>query len=187
MELNDKRNPEPMKDEDSADADADDEVDTEDSTEKQNFLMEKLSNNISTEDIQDLLDNFEQTIKNIHEEQEGEKILAGARRIQLLGHMLEAWWEGHFSLPWRSASAIAGTLLYFINPQGIIKEKLTNGWFLSDAIVVSLCCHLVNEDLRRFISKAELDPQKFGFKKEEIKQQNSDSSFEDNPNNNNNG
>ncbi len=132
---------------------------------EENFIIEKLADNINKEDIEHLLNSLENKINEINEKQQGEKILGALKRARLLGLMLQDWWEGRYALPWRSAAAAGGALLYFLNPRGVIKEKLSRGWVLSDAAVISLCCHLINEDLRQFIRQSDLDPEKFGFDK----------------------
>ncbi len=130
---------------------------------EENSLVEKLFSNISPEDIETLLEVLEEKINQIEEEQEGEKILTAIKRARLLGLMLQDWWAGEYTLPWRSAAAAGGALIYFLNPRGLIKDKLSRGWILSDAAVISICCHLINEDLQNFVRHSNLDPARFGF------------------------
>ncbi|MGM0381122.1 MAG: hypothetical protein ACQEP7_03980 [bacterium] len=137
--------------------------DSSESDKESSYILDKISKNINPEDIEQILQALELKINEIHQEQEGEQILTTLKRARLLGLMLQAWWEDRFTLPWRTAGAVGGALLYFLNPRGLIKNKLSRGWILSDAVVISLCFHLVNEDLKQFIKQSDLDPKKFDF------------------------
>lgn len=71
--------------------------------------------------------------------------------IKLMFAMIRDYWNGSYrDVPWKSIAAIAGTLLYVLNPLDVIPDLLIGIGFLDDAGVVALCLKLVESDLYRY-------------------------------------
>lgn len=71
--------------------------------------------------------------------------------IRLMFSMLRDYWRGDYrEVPWRSIAAIAGTLIYVLNPLDLIPDLLLGIGFLDDAGVVVACLTLVESDLIRY-------------------------------------
>lgn len=71
--------------------------------------------------------------------------------IKLMFAMIRDYWNGNYrDVPWKSIAAIAGALLYVLNPLDVIPDLLIGIGFLDDAGVVALCLKLVESDLYRY-------------------------------------
>lgn len=71
--------------------------------------------------------------------------------IKLMFDMIRDYWNGSYrDVPWKSIAAIAGALVYVLNPLDLIPDLLIGIGFLDDAGVVALCLKLVETDLFRY-------------------------------------
>ncbi|MCG7200582.1 DUF1232 domain-containing protein [Marinobacter pelagius] len=71
--------------------------------------------------------------------------------IKLMFSMIRDYWYGNYrSVPWKSIAAMAGALLYVLNPLDFIPDIILAFGFLDDAGVVALCLKLVESDLHRY-------------------------------------
>ncbi|WP_297798449.1 YkvA family protein [uncultured Marinobacter sp.] len=71
--------------------------------------------------------------------------------IKLMFAMIRDYWNGSYrDVPWKSIAAIAGALVYVLNPLDVIPDLLVGIGFLDDAGVVALCLKLVESDLHRY-------------------------------------
>ncbi|MEX2474743.1 YkvA family protein [Marinobacter sp.] len=71
--------------------------------------------------------------------------------IKLMFSMIGDYWNGSYrNLPWKSIAAIAGALLYVLNPLDLIPDLILGIGFVDDAGVVALCLKLVETDLIRY-------------------------------------
>lgn len=71
--------------------------------------------------------------------------------IRLMFSLLRDYWKGDYrQIPWKSIAAIAGALLYVLNPLDFIPDIILAFGFLDDAGVVALCLKLVESDLHRY-------------------------------------
>lgn len=71
--------------------------------------------------------------------------------IKLMFDMIRDYWSGSYrDVPWKSIAAIAGALVYVLNPLDLIPDLLIGIGFLDDAGVVALCLKLVETDLFRY-------------------------------------
>lgn len=78
--------------------------------------------------------------------------------IRLMFALLRDYWNGRYrQVPWKSVAAIAGALLYVLNPLDLIPDVLLGFGLLDDAGVVALCLKLVESDLHRYAAWKELD------------------------------
>ncbi|MDX1800939.1 MAG: YkvA family protein [Marinobacter sp.] len=68
--------------------------------------------------------------------------------IRLMFSMLKDYWQGHYrAIPWKSVAAIAGALIYVLNPLDLIPDMIFGFGLLDDAGVVAACLSLVESDL----------------------------------------
>lgn len=71
--------------------------------------------------------------------------------IKLMFAMIKDYWSGRYrNVPWKSVAAIAGALLYVLNPLDVIPDLILGIGFVDDAGVVALCLKLVESDLIRY-------------------------------------
>lgn len=71
--------------------------------------------------------------------------------IRLMFSMIRDYWKGNYrDIPWKTIAAVAGTLLYVLNPLDVIPDLIIGFGFLDDAGVVALCLKLVESDLHKY-------------------------------------
>ncbi|GGC68541.1 YkvA family protein [Marinobacter halophilus] len=71
--------------------------------------------------------------------------------IRLMFSLIRDYWRGDYrDIPWKSIAAVAGALLYVLNPIDLIPDFIFMFGFLDDAGVVALCLKLVESDLHRY-------------------------------------
>ncbi|MFN2360971.1 MAG: YkvA family protein [Marinobacter sp.] len=79
------------------------------------------------------------------------KLRRFSKDIRLMFSMLRDYWQGNYrEVPWKSIAAIAGALIYVLNPLDLIPDLLLGIGFLDDAGVVAACLALVETDLLRY-------------------------------------
>ncbi|MDK8462137.1 YkvA family protein [Marinobacter sp. SS13-12] len=80
--------------------------------------------------------------------------------IRLMFSMLRDYWQGNYrEVPWKSIAAIAGALIYVLNPLDLIPDLLLGIGFLDDAGVVAACLAFVESDLLRYAAWKEQSEQ----------------------------
>ncbi|TYC55447.1 DUF1232 domain-containing protein [Marinobacter sp. BW6] len=71
--------------------------------------------------------------------------------IKLMFSMIRDYWHGNYrSVPWKTIAAVAGALLYVLNPLDVIPDLIFGFGLIDDAGVVALCLKLVESDLLRY-------------------------------------
>lgn len=71
--------------------------------------------------------------------------------IKLMFSMIRDYWYGNYrSVPWKTIAAVAGALLYVLNPLDVIPDLIFGFGLIDDAGVVALCLKLVESDLLRY-------------------------------------
>ena len=71
--------------------------------------------------------------------------------IKLMFAMIRDYWYGNYrNVPWKTIAAVAGALLYVLNPLDVIPDLILGFGFIDDAGVVALCLKLVESDLHRY-------------------------------------
>lgn len=104
--------------------------------------------NVRKDDLKDLLDHQ----KAVEEKVKGSGHLRRfTTDIRLMFSLIRDYWRGDYrDIPWKSIAAIAGALLYVLNPIDLIPDFIFIIGFLDDAGVVALCLKLVESDLHRY-------------------------------------
>ncbi|MDO3721580.1 YkvA family protein [Marinobacter sp. chi1] len=71
--------------------------------------------------------------------------------IRLMFSMIRDYWYGNYrSVPWKTIAAVAGALIYVMNPLDVIPDLIFGFGFLDDAGVVALCLKLFESDLHEY-------------------------------------
>lgn len=71
--------------------------------------------------------------------------------VSLMFSLLRDYWQGNYrEIPWKSVAAIAGALVYVLNPMDLIPDFIAVVGLMDDAGVVALCLKVVENDLMRY-------------------------------------
>jgi len=81
--------------------------------------------------------------------QKGNLMLMG-RQVLLLYGMLRDGWNKAYPVSWKTAAAITGALLYFLNPFDIVPDFIPVIGYLDDVVVMGACLKLIYADLRAY-------------------------------------
>jgi len=77
--------------------------------------------------------------------------------IKLMFSMIRDYWNGSYrDVPWKSIAAMAGALLYVMNPLDFIPDVIIGIGFLDDVGVVALCLKWVESDLHKYAAWKEV-------------------------------
>ncbi|MCM0614145.1 DUF1232 domain-containing protein [Marinobacter sediminum] len=106
------------------------------------------ADNVHSADLEKLLDRqraIEDKVKN------SGKLKRFSADIHLMFSMIRDYWYGNYrSVPWKTIAAVAGALLYVLNPLDVIPDIILGFGFLDDAGVVAFCLKMVESDLHRY-------------------------------------
>ncbi|MDF0750909.1 YkvA family protein [Marinobacter sp. 71-i] len=115
------------------------------------------ANRVRQDDVGDLLSRrqaIEEKVRN------SGKLRRFSTDIRLMFSMLQDYWQGNYrEVPWKSIAAIAGALIYVLNPLDLIPDLLLGVGFLDDAGVVAACLAWVESDLLRYAAWKEQSEQ----------------------------
>lgn len=115
---------------------------------KANEQLNSEASKVHSKDVGDLLSRqkaIEDKVRN------SGKLRRFGTDIRLMFSMLRDYWQGNYrNVPWKSIAAIAGALIYVLNPLDLIPDMLLGIGFLDDAGVVAACLALVESDLLRY-------------------------------------
>lgn len=107
--------------------------------------LENEASKVQRDDLDDLLQRqqaIEEKVRN------SGKLNRFREDIKLMFSMVRDYWHGNYrNVPWKSITAIAGALLYVMNPLDVIPDLILGIGFVDDAGVVALCLKLVESDL----------------------------------------
>ena len=81
--------------------------------------------------------------------QKGNLMLMG-RQVLLLYGMLRDGWSKSYPVSSKTAAAITGALLYFLNPFDIVPDFIPVIGYLDDVVVMGACLRLIHADLRAY-------------------------------------
>ncbi|MBK1851299.1 DUF1232 domain-containing protein [Marinobacter sp. 1-4A] len=106
------------------------------------------SEKVNRADLEALLERqraIEEKVKN------SGKLQRFSADIKLMFSMIRDYWNGNYrSVPWKSIAAMAGALLYVMNPLDFIPDLIFGIGFVDDVGVVALCLKLVESDLHKY-------------------------------------
>jgi len=111
--------------------------------------LDRESNKVHQTDLGNLLENR----KKIEEKVRSGKLNRFSTDIKQLFSMLGDYWSGRYrTIPWKSVAAVAGALIYVLNPLDLIPDMIFGFGLIDDAGVVALCLRMVASDLHRYIA-----------------------------------
>lgn len=117
--------------------------------------LDRESHKIRESDLEPLLDRQKKVEEKVHSSGTLNRF---STDIRLMFSLVRDFWNGRYrQVPWKTIAAIAGTLLYVLNPLDIIPDMIVGFGLLDDAGVVALCLRLVESDLHRYAAWKELD------------------------------
>ncbi|MGC8119847.1 YkvA family protein [Marinobacter sp. VGCF2001] len=110
--------------------------------------LKEHSNNVRPNDLESLLGRQQA----IEEKVKGSgRLRRFSTDIKLMFSLIRDYWNGRYrAIPWKSIAAVAGALLYVLNPLDLIPDLIFGFGLLDDAGVVALCLKLVESDLHRY-------------------------------------
>ncbi|SFR62346.1 Uncharacterized membrane protein YkvA, DUF1232 family [Marinobacter daqiaonensis] len=116
--------------------------------------LDRESSNVDQADVETVL----QRQKKIEEKvRSSGRLRRFSTDIKLMFSLLRDYLKGNYrTIPWKSIAAIAGALLYVLNPLDLIPDVLVGVGFIDDAGVVALCLAWVEDDLHRYAAWKEL-------------------------------
>lgn len=110
--------------------------------------LDREAGKIHSEDVGDLLSRQQAIEEKV---QNSGKLQRFSSDIRLMFSMLRDYWQGNYrEVPWKSVAAIAGALVYVMNPMDVIPDLIMGFGFIDDAGVVALCLKMVESDLLRY-------------------------------------
>ena len=117
--------------------------------------LNRESRKVRENDLEPLLERQRKVEEKVHS---SSKLSRFSTDIRLMFSLLRDFWNGRYrQVPWKSIAAIAGALLYVLNPLDLIPDIIVGFGLLDDAGVVALCLKLVESDLHRYAAWKELD------------------------------
>ncbi|MFC4259786.1 YkvA family protein [Marinobacter lacisalsi] len=117
--------------------------------------LDRESRNVREDDLKSLLERQRKVEHKVHT---SGRLKRFSTDIRLMFSLLRDFWNGRYrQIPWKSVAAIAGALLYVLNPLDLIPDMIVGFGLLDDAGVVALCLKLVESDLHRYAAWKELD------------------------------
>jgi uncharacterized membrane protein YkvA (DUF1232 family) len=116
--------------------------------------LSKEARRVHEGDLETLLDRQQKIEQKV---QDSGKLSRFTTDIKLMFSLIRDYWRGEYrAIPWKSIAAIAGALLYVMNPLDLIPDLIFGFGLLDDAGVVALCLKLVESDLHRYAAWKEL-------------------------------
>ncbi|WP_150912051.1 YkvA family protein [Marinobacter halotolerans] len=110
--------------------------------------LDREAGKVREQDVNELLEKqqaIEEKVRN------SGKLMRFSSDIRLMFSMLRDYWQGNYrAVPWKSIAAIAGALVYVLNPLDVIPDLILGFGFIDDAGVVALCLTMVESDLLRY-------------------------------------
>jgi len=110
--------------------------------------LDREAGKLREQDVNELLEKqqaIEEKVRN------SGKLKRFSSDIRLMFSMLRDYWKGNYrAVPWKSIAAIAGALVYVLNPLDVIPDLILGFGFIDDAGVVALCLTMVESDLLRY-------------------------------------
>lgn len=116
--------------------------------------LNEQSNKVHQADLKTLLDRQKAIEEKVRD---SGRLNRFSTDIKLMFSLIRDYWYGHYrAIPWKSIAAVAGALLYVLNPLDLIPDLIFGFGLVDDAGVVALCLKLVESDLHRYAAWKEL-------------------------------
>lgn len=116
--------------------------------------LNEQSDKVRRTDLEDLLERQKAIEKKVRD---SGRLRRFSTDIKLMFSLIRDYWHGHYrAIPWKAVAAVAGALLYVLNPLDLIPDLIFGFGLLDDAGVVALCLKLVESDLHRYAAWKEL-------------------------------
>jgi uncharacterized membrane protein YkvA (DUF1232 family) len=110
--------------------------------------LDREAGKVHNRDVGDLLTRQQAIEDKVHN---SGKLKRFSSDVSLMFSMLRDYWQGNYrEVPWKSIAAIAGALIYVLNPLDVIPDLILGFGFIDDAGVVALCLKMVESDLLRY-------------------------------------
>ena len=126
------------------------------SPEKAAKELEKEANNVEENDLDKVLSKKEKIENKILSNDTVEKYVDKAK---MMFSLINDYRKGTYKeVPWKSIAAIAGALLYVLNPLDLIPDFIPVLGMVDDASVLAICLKMVNDDLEKYMNRKETSP-----------------------------
>jgi len=108
------------------------------------------SKSINSEDVKNVIDRAEELKGKVFNSSILKRFIDD---VKLLLSLIKDYWSGAYKeIPWWCIAAVAFTLLYVLSPVDLIPDFIPIIGLLDDALVISICLMLIEEELLRYQS-----------------------------------
>lgn len=118
------------------------------SHEQANRELEKEAAKVEEKDLDKVLGKRKKIEKKVLSNDTIDKYIG---KVKTMFSLVKDYRSGTYrELPWKSIAAIAGALLYVLNPLDLIPDFIPVIGMLDDATVLAVCLKMVNDDLEKY-------------------------------------
>ncbi len=112
--------------------------------------FEKYRDNVSTEDIENILNKESQINKSL---KSSNKLMTHISDVKYMFYLVKDFSTGKYkNVPWKVIASIVGSLVYLVSPIDAVTDVIPIFGLLDDAAVIGICLKLISEDLSEYIS-----------------------------------
>ncbi|WP_424494821.1 YkvA family protein [Salinimicrobium sp. GXAS 041] len=110
--------------------------------------LHKEAENVEEKDLDRVLSKKEKIENKILNNETVEKYV---EKGKMMFSLINDYRKGNYTeVPWKTIAAVAGALLYVLNPLDLIPDFIPVIGMLDDASVLAVCLKLVNDDLEKY-------------------------------------
>lgn len=110
--------------------------------------LQKETARVSPDDLSRVLETQDKIEKKVSHSSRLKRFMGD---IRVMFAMLGDYWRGDYrAVPWLSIAAIAGALLYVLNPLDMIPDIIFMFGLMDDATVMAACLAMVQQDLEAY-------------------------------------
>lgn len=103
---------------------------------------------VNSEDVQKVLNKANEITQKVVKSPSLQRFL---KDVALLISMVKDFWSGAYrEIPWWVIAAVVFTLLYVLSPIDLLPDFIPGIGLLDDALVISLCIAMIEQDLLRY-------------------------------------
>ena len=118
------------------------------SREQANRELRKEADKVEEKDLNKVLGKRKKIEKKVLSNETVDKYIG---KVKTMFSLIKDYRNGSYrELPWKSIAAIAGALLYVLNPLDLIPDFIPVIGMLDDASVLAVCLKMVNDDLEKY-------------------------------------